>query len=159
VAVEETHALASTPPGPARLPAAGRPFLRSCGLHAKPTLALPGSTCPPAFGAAGPSAPPTAADDFAGTPSPAAFRLFTPYQVGAAIAAFAGALLSPGRQLELTTTFTMGAIEGNIVGVVAMEEDIQQVTAALMTFYRRNHRGDHPYATKCRVLRFLRRMQ
>jgi len=67
--------------------------------------------------------------------------------------------LSPGRQLELNTTFTMAAIEGNIVGIVAVEEDIQLVAAAIMTFSRRNHRGDLPYATECRVLRFLRRMR
>jgi len=53
----------------------------------------------------------------------------------------------------------MGAIEGNIVGIVVVEEDIQLITAALLTFYRRNHRGDIPYATECRVLRFLRRMR
>ena len=53
----------------------------------------------------------------------------------------------------------MGAIEGNIAGIVAVEEDISLVTAAIMTFCHRTHRGKLPYATECRVLRFLRRMR
>jgi len=159
VALEGTHKLSGAPPAQAHEHAARRLFLSAGSRRPPPTAAHVGSTFPPALGAAGPSPPPTASEDFGGAPSPAAFRSFTPHQVGAAIAAFAGALLSPGRQLELNTTFTMAAIEGNIVGIVAVEEDIQLVAAAIMTFSRRNHRGDLPYATECRVLRFLRRMR
>jgi len=54
---------------------------------------------------------------------------------------------------------TMGAIEGNIAGIVGVEEDISLVTAAIMTFCHRSHRRKLPYATECRVLRFLRRMR
>jgi len=53
----------------------------------------------------------------------------------------------------------MGAIEGNIVGIVAVEEDVNLVTAALMSFCPRTHRGKLPYATECRVKRFLWRMR
>ena len=101
----------------------------------------------------------SAADDFAGAPSAGAFRQFTPYQVGVSIASFAGVQLSPGRQVELMNELTMGAIEGNIAGIVAVEEDISLVTAAIMTFCHRTHRGNLPYATECRVMRFLRRMR
>jgi len=157
--VEGTHELAGAPPGQADRHAAGRPFLKTGGCRPPPVAAHVYSTYPPALAGVAPSPLPTGADDFSGAPSPSAFRSFTPHEVGAAIAAYARALLTPGRKLELTVTFTMGAIEGNIVGIVVVEEDIQLITAALLTFYRRNHRGDIPYATECRVLRFLRRMR
>jgi len=90
---------------------------------------------------------------------PAEFASFSPHQVGAALATFAGAQLSHVRQLELHRAFTLGAVEGNVVGIVAVQEDIHRVAEAVMTFYRRCHDGRVPYGTECRVLRFLRRMR
>jgi len=131
------HESVPGPPRPGHGASAGRPLLRA--------VRPPRSS--------------SAADDFAGAPSAGDFRLFTPYEVGASIASFAGVQLSPGRQVELMNELTMGAIEGNIAGIVAVEEDISLVTAAIMTFCHRTHRGKLPYATECRVLRFLRRMR
>ncbi|OSX75185.1 hypothetical protein BU14_0249s0004 [Porphyra umbilicalis] len=101
----------------------------------------------------------SAADEFAGAASAGGFRLFTPYEVGASIACFAGVQLSPGRQVKLMNELTIGAIEGNIAGIVAFEEDISLVTDAIMTLYHRTHRGKLPYATKCHKLRVLRHMR
>jgi len=131
------HASATRPLRPAHRAGANRPLLRDVCLHRSSS----------------------AADDFAGAPSADDFRLFTPYEVGSAVASFAGAQVSPGRQVELTNALTMGAIEGNIVGIVAVEEDVNLVTAALMSFCPRTHRGKLPYATECRVKRFLWRMR
>jgi len=98
-------------------------------------------------------------DVFDETINPVEFRSFSPHQVGAAIATFAGAQLSHVRQLELFRAFTLGAVEGNVVGLVAVQEDIHRVAEAVVTFYRRAHDGRVPYGTECRVLRFLRRMR
>ncbi|OSX74065.1 hypothetical protein BU14_0311s0004 [Porphyra umbilicalis] len=119
-----------------------------------------GADPPPAHGHSRPAPTlPVERDSCDETTDPAEFRRFSPHQVGAAISTFAGAQLSPVRQLELYNAFTLGAVDGNIVGIVAVQEDIYRVAEAVSTFYRRANDGRMPYGTFCRMLRFLRRMR
>jgi len=94
-----------------------------------------------------------------GLPDPEEFRSFSPVQVGAAVAAFASVSLSPDARATLLDAFTRGAVDGNIVGIVAVEEDLHHVLSTITCLYRHNKRGLLPYGTAARVLRFLRHMR
>jgi len=43
--------------------------------------------------------------------------------------------------LQRINAFTMGAVEGNMFGIAAVEEEIDLVTAAIVTFYRQPTKG------------------
>jgi len=162
----------SRPLSPIRRPAAGIPLPRppsgdvlpnsSSRRPGRPDVApviVPTPLYRPAQRPPPPSNERDVRDDLDEAIDPTEFLNFSPHQVGAAIATFAGAQLSHVRQLELYRAFTLGAVEGNVVGIVAVQEDIHRVAKAVMTFYRRGHDGRVPYGTECRVLRFLRRMR